>query len=74
MADTAIQNCSDAGPIFGKGHDLILCNGCDHSTFSHANLGKSYSCEFEYCSESAARELAGEKHFLVQEYEVWQLM
>lgn len=74
MRDTAIQNSPDSGPIFGKGHDLILCNGCNKSVFSHSNLGKSYECEEKYGGEEAVCELAGEKHFLVEEYEVWQLM
>ncbi len=53
------MNDEDCGPIFGKGHDLILNDRCD-IRLNWSNLGSSYFCEFKLGSTKANELLSGQ--------------
>lgn len=66
------MNHYDKGPIFGEGHDIFISDKCNKSD-SWCNLGKSYSCPYQFGSKKANVELAGSDKFLVHDYEVWSI-
>jgi len=64
--DKAIYNWSSDGPAFGGGADLILYDGCDKNSKTHAAIGHTYEGE----SYSAFTGGSDDK-FLVVDYEVY---
>ena len=52
------MNHEGNGPIFGKGHDLLISDNCNTNE-SWASLGKSYFCEFPHASNKGNKFLCG---------------
>ena len=53
------MNDDECGPIFGKGHDLMVNDRCD-IRLNWSNLGSSYYCKFKFGSPNANELLCGE--------------
>lgn len=68
----AIQNDSEAGPIFGAGHDLLIRDQADKEE-SSSNLGSSYHSPHPYGSLKSNSLLTKVPTFTLREYEVWQV-
>ena len=58
------------GPTFGAGHDLHISGNANINYDSHTISGCSYQCP---TGQNAKTFLAGEKHFIVTDYEVFGL-
>jgi hypothetical protein len=46
------MNHSEAGPVFGDGHDIFISDRCNKN-YSWCNLGKTYNCSYVYGSNKA---------------------
>ena len=72
LKGTANQNgiyCSSgSGPTFGAGYDLYIADRANANSESFSNLGNSYQCPPEAECETF---LAGQKHFVITELEVF---
>ena len=62
-----------AGPIFGQGNDLYICNQSNSNPASYQNFGHSYPAPLGYAAGSteARSILAGSYNFLTVEIEVY---
>jgi cbb3-type cytochrome oxidase cytochrome c subunit len=71
LQDAAQAICGHAnyGPIFGRGHDFYIANECNTSN-SGAKLGAGYLND---TGRDGTEVLAGEKHFTVEEIEVFAI-
>ena len=58
---------SDFGPIFGRGHDLVIVNE-PNSKDSWGSLNNSYQCPF---GENGTTFFTGNENFTVSEMEVY---
>ena len=63
------------GPLFGKGHDLVIHSNANSNTHSYANLGSSYEAPSGYTFNTTNTKslLAGSYHFTPSELEVFYL-
>ena len=62
----SVYHHSSYGPTFG-GYDFYLCNNCNTTNSSYANLGHSYNAPRDN------NKLAGSYNFKVLDYEVFQI-
>jgi hypothetical protein len=69
-ADYAIYNTGGYGPIFGRGHDLYVCNECQTSKSSYTNLGSSYNNDTGLSSTVV---FTGGQCFQAKEVEVFEV-
>ena len=65
--NNAIYRHNGYGPIFGGGHDLIICNAPNANNCT-AKLNNSYECP---AGENAVSFLTGTETFRVDEMEVF---
>jgi hypothetical protein len=65
----AAYNYSSFGPTFGGGHDIYICDNSNSAAGSYSYLGSTYTGPG--ASDSA---LAGERSFLVADYEVFAIL
>jgi hypothetical protein len=66
----AINCYSSYGPTFGNVHDIYVANDCNASTTSYTNLGTDYVND---TGIAGTQVFTGEKHFTVQEIEVFSI-
>ena len=65
----AIYCNTDYGPIFGAGHDLLICNSANSINSSYSNFGSSYN----YSGGNPKGILAGSYNFMINEMEVFAI-
>ena len=58
---------SDCGPIFGRGHDLVIVNEPNSGEHCWGSLNNSYQCPF---GENGTTFFTGNEYFTVSEMEV----
>ena len=56
------------GPRFGEGADICIVDQCNEEPGSYASIGDTYDAPKDSLL------MAGEKKFLIEEYEVWAIM
>ncbi len=64
----AICNTQNQGPIFGEKSDFEIVDKCNLSSNNNCNLGYSYKCHRTY------EEFLGDKHYLIEDYEVYEII
>jgi hypothetical protein len=69
---TAIVADSEFGPVFGRGHDICICNNSNTNNKNFSNLGHTFKHpNYAYGSNEAKSFLAGSCNFLTKEIEVY---
>jgi hypothetical protein len=68
-SDRAAYNTASYGPIFGGGHDMVICSNPNSTRGSTSNLGHTYTSP-----GASPSTLAGEDSFLVADYEVFSVL
>jgi hypothetical protein len=68
--DNAINDKPSYGPIFGGGHDLVVCDNCRNANSSWSSLGTTSENDTQIAGNQI---LTGAYNFTVQEIEIFEL-
>ncbi len=73
MAKIQYTKSREFGPIFGRGHDLLIFNKFNVDYESYSSLGNCYGVNEDYSPYTCDTFLAGKRNFKIKEMEIYSV-